>query len=107
MEPIVPQTVSAFKLSLEAGNIVIEFGNNLEAATGAAGVAVSDRVTLPVDTGRRLLHWLNQGVERHAALLRAEAAKALPPGQAAVAMRPGQDPIRPPTDEAGERGAEL
>ncbi len=107
MEPIDPRSVNAFKLSLDAGHIVIEFGNTLDAVTGAAGVAVSDRVSLPVDTGRRLLHWLNQGVERHAALLRAEAAKALPPEQAAVAMRPGQDPIRPPTEEAGERGAEL
>jgi hypothetical protein len=107
MEPIVPRSANAFKLSLEADNVVIEFGNTLEAATGAAGVAVSDRVTFPVDTGRRLLHWLNQGVERHAALLRAEAAKALSPEQAAVAIRPGQGPIRPPTDEAGERGAEL
>ncbi|MDN5005284.1 hypothetical protein ACFQZO_30970 [Bradyrhizobium sp. GCM10027634] len=86
---------------------MIEFGNTLDTTTGAAGVAVSDRVSLPVDTGRRLLYWLNKGVERHAALLRAEAAKALSPERAAAAMRPGQDPARPPTDESGERGAEL
>src|SRR5258708_2213460 len=107
MELIDPQPANAFKLSLEAGNVVIEFGNTVEAATGAAGVSVNDRVTLPVDTGRCLLHWLSQGVERHAAVLRAEAAKALPPEQAAAAMRPGQGPIRPSADEAGERGVEL
>lgn len=107
MERNVLRSADAFKLSLEADKVVIEFGKSLEATTGAAGVAVSDRVILPVAVGRRLLHGLNQGVERHAGLIRAEAAKALSPGQAAAAMRPGQDSIRPSTDEAGERGAEL
>jgi hypothetical protein len=107
MEPVEVRSANAFRLSLEAGHIVIDFGNTLDAASGAAGVSVSDRVSLPIHTGRRLLHWLNRSVERHAAFLRAEAAKALPPEQAAAAMRPGQDSVRPQIEEAGERGAEL
>src|SRR5262249_33849793 len=100
MESMDPQAANAFKLSLEVDKIVIAFGNSEEEAPGPARVAVSDGVTMPVEIGRRFLYWLNQGVERHAALLRAQAAKALPPEQAATAMRPGQGPIRPATDEA-------
>ena len=104
-----PQPANAFKLSLEADEVVIEFGNTVEPEQigAAAGVAVTDRVTLPIEIGRRLLYWLNQSVERHAAGLRAEEAKNLPPGQAAVAARPGPSPVRAPPDQAGERGAEL
>ena len=104
-----PRPANAFKLGLEGSEVVIEFGNMVppEETGGAAAVAVSDRVTLPIDTGRRLLHWLNQCVERHAASLRSEEAKSLSPAQAAVAARPGQASVRPPADQAGERGAEL
>jgi tryptophan halogenase len=104
-----PQPANAFKLSLEADDVVIEFGNTAqpEETGGAAAVAVNDRVTLPVESGRRLLYWLNQCVERHAASQRAEQAKNLSPEQAALTTRPGQTPARPPPDEAGERGAEL
>lgn len=107
MDPIEAQSASAFKLSLEADQIVAEFGNSAETASGAAGVLVSDRMKLPIHVGRRLLYWLNRGVESRAVLLRAEAAKALPPEQAAMAMRPGQDTARPPMEQGGERGAEL
>ena len=104
-----PQPANAFKLALEGDEVVFEFGNTVppEETGGAAAVAVSDQVTLPIDAVRRLLHWLNQCVEQHAAGLRAEQAKSLSPAQAAAATRPGQAPVRPAPDEAGERGAEL
>src|SRR5712691_11890422 len=109
MEPIKARTANAFKMSLEAGDLVIEFGNVVqpEAALGAAAVAVTDRVTLPLDAGRRLLLWLDDCMKPHVAALQAEEAKALPPSQAAAAARPGQVPVRPPANEAGDRAAQL
>jgi hypothetical protein len=109
MDPGEPQRSNAFKLALEGSELVIEFGNAVPPAEapGPASVAVSDRVILQIDTGRRLLFWLNDCLQSHAATLRVEEAKALPPAQAAVAARAGQAPERPPPDEAGERAARL
>jgi|SRR5579862_9368795 len=103
-----PRPANAFKLSLEADDLVIEFGNVRQpGATSAAGVAVSDRVILPADIGRRLVHWLEDALRPHAASLRAEEAKALSPAAAAVAARPGAAAARPFADEAGGRAAQL
>ena len=109
MEPIKTRTADAFKMSLEAGELVIEFGNVVGPGQtpGPTAVAITDRVILPLDTGRRLVHSLEDCLKPHAAALRAEEAKALPSSEAAVAARPGRAPVRPPPEAAGERAAEL
>src|SRR5580704_15295418 len=100
---------NAFKLSLEAGNLVLEFGNVVRdsASSGPASVTVSDRVILPLDIGRRLALRLDECLQPHAATLRAEEAKALSPAEAAAAARPGAAAARPAAEEAGERAAQL
>jgi tryptophan halogenase len=109
MEPIETRAANAFKMSLEAGELVIEFGNVVGPGStpGPAAVTVTDRVTLPLDTGRRLVYSLQDCLKPHAAAVRAEEAKALSPSEAAVAARPGSAPVRPPPEAAGERAAEL
>src|SRR5215472_14366935 len=106
MEPVETRPANAFKLALEAGELVIEFGN-VVGADGPAAVSVSDRVVLPLDTGRRLVYWLEEGLKPHLAALRAEEAKDLPPIQAAMVARPGQVPPRLAPEAAGERAAQL
>jgi tryptophan halogenase len=106
MEPNETQPANAFKSALEAGELIIEFGNVAD-ADGRPAVAVSDRMVLPLDTGRRLVYWLEDCVRTHAASLCAEDAKRLPPAQAAVAARPGQTQLRPPPEVAGERATQL
>jgi hypothetical protein len=103
------RSANAFKLSLESGNLVLEFGNVVRdgASSKPAAVAVTDRVILPLDIGRRLAIGLDECLLPHAAALRAEEAKALAPAEAAVAARPGAAPVRPPAEEAGERAAQL
>lgn len=99
----------AFKISLEAGDVVIEFGRTGAPAApgGTPAVAVSDRVVLPLETARRLALSLGDSVGRHATALRAAEAKALPPDEAAEAARPGRGPVRAPADAAAEKGALL
>jgi len=103
------RAANAFKLSLEGENLVLEFGNVVRdgASYRPAAVAVSDRVILPLDIGRRLAIRLDECLQPHAAALRAEEARALSPGEAAVAARPGAAPVRPAAEEAGERAAQL
>jgi hypothetical protein len=103
------RAANSFKLSLEGGALILEFGNVARSGSslGAAGVAVTDRVILPVETGRRLALGLDDCLQQHAAALRADEAKALPPAEAAAATRPGRTPARPPSEEAGERATQL
>lgn len=109
MESVTDTAADAFKVALEAGDVVLEFGRSSEPATlnGERTVAVSDRIVLPLDTARRLLLSLDDSLKRHAAALRAAEAKALPPAEAAVAAKPGQVAVRAPANEAGERSALL
>jgi len=103
-----PPSVTAadsFKLSLEAGDVVLDFGR--AASAPGAGVTVTDHVVVPVDTARRLLVTLGEALARHEAALRAAQAKALAPEDAAAATRPGQAPLRASPDSAGEQGALL
>jgi hypothetical protein len=104
-----PRAANSFKMSLEGGALIMEFGNvELPGPSiGAAAVAVTDQVILPVDIARRLALRLDECLQQHAASLRADEAKALPPAEAAMATRPGQTPARPPSDEAGERATQL
>jgi len=96
-------------VSLEAGDIVVEFGRVARTAStqGEAAVAVSDRIVMPLETSRRLLLSLNDALRRHAPGLRAAEAKSLSPGEAAAATRPGQGAVHAPPNEAGEKAALL
>jgi tryptophan halogenase len=109
MDAIKARSADAFKISLEAGEVVVEFGQIVEpgSAASAAGVAVADRVILPLDIARRLAYGLNDCLKPHKAAILAEEAKVLPPSQAALVARPGQAPVRAPLNEAGERAAQL
>jgi len=108
MEQPPPMRADAFKLSIDGDKVVIEFGRDL--GTGADGrphVGVSDRIVIPRAIAQRLLVQMDDALKPHAAALRLEQAQALPPGQAAVAARPGAEPARPPVDESGTRAAQL
>jgi len=99
----------AFKASLEAGDVVIEFGSLTPQAgdSGSAAVAVSERIVLPVETARRLHLSLAEALVPHAGALRAADAQALAPEQAAAAMRQAEAAARPTPDSAGERATLL
>ncbi|MGA7983670.1 MAG: hypothetical protein WCA01_00645, partial [Burkholderiales bacterium] len=59
---------NAFKLSLEAGDVVVEFGRLGERSADGRppAVAVTDRIVLPLDTARRLALSLGDSLGRHA-----------------------------------------
>jgi tryptophan halogenase len=99
----------AFKASIEAGDVVIEFGRVTEPASisAAGAVAVSERIVLPLETARRLHLSLGEAIKSHAAALRAAEAQALPPEHAAAAVRPAAPAARATPDATGERAALL
>src|SRR5690348_13367247 len=98
METTAPVTADAFKLSLEGGDVVLEFGQLSPGEPGRTAVAVSDRVILPLQAARRLLPWLEEALKPHQAALRAAEAKTLAPAAAAEAARPGPAAQRAPAD---------
>lgn len=99
----------AFKASVEAGDVVIEFGRVTAPASdsGRAAVAVSERIVLPMETARRLHLSLGEALKPHAAALRAAEAQTLAPEEAAAAVRPAQSAARAAPDAAGEKAALL
>jgi hypothetical protein len=99
----------AFRLARNGTSVVAEFGRRGAGSQpgDVASIAVSDRVVLSLETARRLLVWLDDAIKPHAAMLRAEEAKALSPEDAAAAVRPGREVVRPVADAAGEKGALL
>jgi tryptophan halogenase len=112
MDLLPPEPADAFRMSLEDGEIVIEFGRADDSlptgeAPGESAVRVTDRVRLPIETGRRLLHTLSALLQPHEANLRAALAKGLSPAAAAMAARPGQTSPRPAQDQSGEQAARL
>jgi hypothetical protein len=108
MESVQENLADAFKVSLEVGDIVVEFGQTAAApARGEAAVLVSDRIVMPLEVSRRLLLSLNDALQPHAAALRAEQARTLSPGQAAIAVRPGQGAVHAPPNDAGQRATLL
>ena len=110
MKPVSETRSDAFKASLEAGDVVLEFGQLAAPAPGAerAAVSVSERIVLPLETARRLHLSLGEALKPHAGALRAAEAQALPPEQAAAAMRPANAASdRPAPDSAGARAALL
>jgi len=109
VKPVADTRSDAFKASVEAGDVVIEFGRVTEPASDAApaAVAVSERIVLPLETARRLHMSLSEALKPHAAALRAAEAQALPPEHAAAAVRPAERAARAAPDAAGERAALL
>jgi len=109
MDPMHAVPSEAFKLAREGDDVVIDFGrlDGVPLPSGLISISVTDRVTLKLETARRLLVWLDDSLKPHSARMRAEQAKALSPGAAAVAARPDQTPQRPAQDASGERAAQL
>ena len=109
MNPVSDTPSDAFKASVEAGDVVIEFGRITEPASdsGRAAVAVSERIVLPMETARRLHLSLGEALKPHAAALRAAEAQSLAPADAAAAVRPARAGARAAPDAAGERAALL
>jgi hypothetical protein len=108
METTDPMLADGFKLSVEGGQVVIEFGQGAGlAADGRQRVAVTDRIVLPRVIAERLMSQLDDALKPHAAALRLDQTQTLTPAQAAVAERQGPVPARPAQDQSGARAAEL
>lgn len=109
MSPVGDTHPDAFKASVEAGDVVIEFGRVTAPASdsGRAAVAVSERIVLPMETARRLHLSLGEALKPHAAALRAAEAQTLAPEEAAAAVRPAQSAARAAPDAAGEKAGLL
>jgi tryptophan halogenase len=109
MDPMTPIPAEAFKLAREGEDVMIDFGrlDGVPIPSGIVSIYVSDRVTMPLETARRLLLWLDDSIAPHMPKLRAEQAKGLSPAAAAVAARPDQSPQRPQHDISGEKAAQL
>jgi hypothetical protein len=87
----------SFKLSVEDGKVVVEFGRSSERdASGAGSVALSDRIDMPLRTAKRLVHSLNDCLARHS-----------PQPGSADDPRRGETPVNAPPDPAGEKAALL
>ena len=109
MDPMTPVQAEAFRLAREGQDVMMDLGrlDGVPVPSGLVSIYVTDRVTLPLETARRLLVWLDDALAPHVSRMRADAAKALSPGAAAVAARPAQAPHRPPSDMSGEKAAQL
>ncbi len=108
MEPPEPMLADAFKLSVDGDRVIIEVGQGVgTTASGQPHVRVTDHVVIPRALVHRLMLQLDEALRPHAAALRLAEAQAMPPGQAAVAARPGAAPARPAADESGAKAAQL
>jgi tryptophan halogenase len=109
VKPLAETRPDAFKAAVEAGDVVLEFGQVTQPAgvASAAAVAVSERIVLPLETARRLHLSLGEALKAHAGALRAAEAQALPPEQAAAAVRAAEPAPRAAPDAAGESAALL
>ncbi len=109
MDPMTVVPAEAFRLLREGDDVMIDFGrlDGVPIPSGAVSIYLTDRITLPLETARRLLVWLDDSIAPHAARLRAEQTKAMAPAAAAAATRPDQSPQRPQHDISGERAAQL
>lgn len=95
----------AFRGALEPDGVVVEFGQAVPAEAGAAGVQLSDRIVLPVETARRLRLALDESLRQ-----RPPAAVAGDPGPDRApegATLRGRTPVNAPPDPAGEKAALL
>ena len=92
MDTMTAVTAEAFKLAREGTDVMVDFGrlDGVPVPSGLVSIDVTDQVILPLETARRLLVWLDDSIAPHMAKMRADQAKALNPGDAAVAARPDQ-----------------
>ena len=109
MELPPPEMGDAFRMLVDGGQVVIEFGriDRDALSAGQTAVSVTDRMVLPMETARRMLHTLGQALRPHDAQLRTAQARTLSPSDAGLAARPGQAPTKPPPDRSGEQAARL
>lgn len=108
MDTVKPSAADAFRLWLDGGNVVIEFGRVVDPLAGSdAAVAATDRVVVPVEVGRRLVRSLEDALRPHAARLRAAEAQALSPGDAAAAFGAGDPSAQQRPEVAGDAAALL
>ena len=109
MDKMTPVLAEAFRLNREGDDVLIDFGrlDGVPVPAGLVSIHITDRVTLPLECARRLLLWLDDAVAPHAARMRADQLKGLPPAAAAAATRPDHVPQRPRHDPSGERAAQL
>ena len=85
----------AFRAALEGENIAVEFGQAAQQQEGDRPIALSDRITMPLETAKRLVLSLKDPLARHAARLRAEDSVR------------GHTPVNAPPDEAGSKASLL
>jgi len=98
----------AFRVVLEGDDVVMEFGRLREpAGSGERVIALSERISLPLDAAKRLVLSLGDSLRPHAAALRAAEAKALSPAGAAQALQKGPAGPAVAAAPAGDRGALL
>ena len=104
-----PSPGDAFRMLMDNGQVVIEFGrvDRGKGPSDEAAVLVTDRVALPMETARRLLHTLESSLKPLETQLRLARAREMSPVDAARAARPSQAPSRPPPDRSGEDAARL
>jgi tryptophan halogenase len=109
MEILYPVMADAFRLARQGRGVAIEFGriDGAPVESGPSTIIVKDRVTISLETARRMIVWLDEALEQHEVNLKAEDAKGLAPAAAAVATRPGQNSPRPPQDTSGTTAARL
>lgn len=95
MEAPVASAADAFKVSIEGGDVVIEFGRVRRSAVdpAQANVTVTDRIVLPLRAAQRLSRALGEPLRRYAAVLHS-AEEAVRRGTLPVNARP--DPAADP-----------
>ena len=109
MELPPPVPGDAFRMLMDDGQVVIEFGriDRSQARDQETAVLVTDRIALPTEVARRLLHTLEQSLKPLEAELRATRARDMAPAEAGLAARPNQTVARAAPDQSGEQAARL
>jgi tryptophan halogenase len=109
MDPSIPVSANAFRLARDGSRVALEFGrvDGVPIEAGAVSIRITDRISIPLDTARRMLVGLDEALKPYAERLRAEEAKALSPAAAAAATRPTAKSVRPTHDASGEKAAQL
>jgi tryptophan halogenase len=104
-----PAPGDAFRMLMDDGQVVIEFGriDRSQPAAPEISVQVTDRVALPMEVARRLLYTLEQSLKPLEPHLRAARAREMAPAEAGLAARPNQAVARAAPDQSGEHAARL